>query len=522
MIGAAYVGAIAASQQGAAIAPSVERTPVEMEFSVVASVDFATSPTLARLCPESLRFLHEQFTSDTGQFAHLTEGTQATWSVSGGQGTIANTAGTDRNSIIRTGDDLTMPQVWVQIDVVDHPVSAASGYDNIGVGVCKDANNFLFASVDDRNNLLRIQVKNAGINYFLATSLFFSTAAPYTLALSIVGNSCSVWYDAGSGWTVGPRADIGSYFDFRAADLTGWKPAFTAATATNSTWVFDNLRAGRFGAVGVRDVTLVTNEDGSPHGIETDTVHFTATCADGRGKSYAGVFSLDLTDYSVLQTAVLMIERDGKTYEDHASHIVVRDNDDHTLLISTWGNGFGGVLDIRMETTSANLLSGSHVLSATSALALPGDLGGSYGVYDPYLVKRGSEWLLAYSITEDTDFFPEDFYTGAATSEDLSSWSSVDEDDSRSIYEGPKGCLANGDYWITVGGRTNSIVYNEAMVYQGTLDFELDAPSGSTQPHAQIFPYGSSFLLLTHTDDRFDSQAFSWGRLVVQESPRYP
>lgn len=521
MIGAAHAGIIAAKRGDTVVA--TELTPAEMAFSVVHTIDMEANGAAA-LFPAGLQWLDEPFDADTGQFTHLTEGTQATFSITGGQAIINNNTSGARNSIIKTGPDLTMPQAWIQIDVVSHP-DASSGYDNIGVGVCKDANNFIFASVDDFNKQIRIQVKSAGTNTFLDVT-FFGNSAPYKLALSIVGNSCCVLVDAGSGWVYKVHADITANLDFQAADLTGWKPAFTAATPNSSEWVFGNLQAGFFGAVGLRDVDIVTNEDGSPYDIASDHVYLTATCSDPYGVGYMGVFELDLTDYSLTQTGVIMVDRGGKVQTDHAGHIVVRSNGDQSLFISTWGNGFGGVLDVLMKSitpsTAQDMLSGGTVLDTMTTLSLPGDLGGSYGVYDPYPVKVGSGWLMAYSVTVDTDFIPENFYIAAATSSDLSSWSSVDEDTSRTIYEGSKICIANGQRWILGGGRTDAIIYDETMNYVGTLDYVLDAPSGDTQPHTSIFPYGSKFILLTHTDDRYGFGNFTWGHLVIQQSNRYP
>ncbi len=500
----------------------VERTPAQMQFSVVHSINLAASGGAA-LMPFALQFLNEAFDADDGQFTHYAEGTAATFTVTGGQAILDNNTSGARGSVIKVGDELTMPQVWVQIDVVSHPDTATS-YDNIGVGVCKDADNFVWASVDDRNNLIRIQVKNGGVITWFA-SVAFATSAPYSLALSLVANSAVVWVDTGSGFTVATSADISSALDFKATSLTGWAPGFSAATANSSEWVFDNLRAGRFGAVGLRDVYIVTNEDGSPYDIENDHVYLTATCPDPRGTSYMGVFELALDstpEYQMTQTGVIMVDRGGSRQNDHAGQIVVLDNGDQMLLTSTWGNGFGGALDILVRTISGgNLLSGASVVDSMSTLSLPGDLGGSYGVYDPYIVKAGDDWLLSYVVTADTDFSPENFYIAAATSSDLVSWSSVDEDTSRTVYEGPKIAIASDQRWILGGGRTNAIIYDESMTYVGVLDYVLDSPSGDTQPHTNIFPYGDKFLLLTHTDDRYGSGGFTWGHLVIQQSDRY-
>lgn len=526
MIGAAHAGIIAAKRGDTVVA--TELTPAEMAFSVVHTIDMEANGAAA-LFPAGLQWLDEPFDADTGQFTHLTEGTQATFTVTAGQAILDNNTAGARNSIIQSGPDIGMPQVWVEIELAAHP-DTSTIYDNIGVGVCKDANNFIFASFDRLGPRLRVQVKSGGTNTFLVSlsSSDFNFSYPWKLACAIVGNSVTVFYDKvdGSGWRYYDGVDITAQLDFKAADLTGWKPAFTAATPNSSEWVFDNFKAGRFGAVGLRDVDIVTNEDGSPYDIENDHVYLTATCSDPYGVGYMGVFELDMTDYSLAQTGVIMVDRDGKVQTDHAGHIVVRSNGDQSLFISTWGNGFGGVLDVLMKSitpsTAQDMLSGGTVLDTMTTLSLPGDLGGSYGVYDPYPVKVGSEWLMAYAVTTDTDFTPENFYIAAATSSDLSSWSSVDEDTSRTIYEGPKICIANGQRWILGGGRTDAIIYDESMNYVGTLNYVLDAPSGDTQPHTNIFPYGSKFILLTNTDDRYGIRNFTWGHLVIQESARYP
>lgn len=463
----------------------------------------------------------EAFTSDTGQFTLYTEGTIGTLTITGGQGVVNMGSGT-RSIIAVTGADVVadVPDAFIELDVVSNGTNP-TGYNNIGVGIAKDGNNFLFCSLDRRNNTIRIQVKVAGVNNFLG-SIAHTMAFPSKIGLSIVGNSVIAWTYSSGTWTRRVTQDITSYINLTTADMTGWKSAFTVATPNTAVWTFDNLVTSRFGAVGIRDVTLVTHEDGTP--IEySGKYRFTCSAAAPVG-SHQAVYEFDPATNTITQTAVIWSDRGGTLYADLASHIIQNDDTDGTMryLVSSWGNGFGGVIEILHKDNVGDLTTGSHAVSGLTALNVPLIPGTDGGAYDPYLIRDGADWLLAYAVVDDTTFVGEHFYVAAATSTDMSTFTAVDDDPTREQVEGPKMVLANGTPYIASGGRGEHPVYDASMVYVGEPTFSPSLYNGTdTQPHIMIFPHGAEYICLTWNNVKYSSLSFTWGDLQIYRADRY-
>lgn len=499
----------------------VELSPVEMSFSAL-SIDSYFDPQPVNLIDGT-----ELFTSDAGQFTKYTEGTAGTFTATGNGQILHNSgAGTNRNDIITiTAGSFSMPQAFVGIDVVSIPVTS-TGYDNSGVGLVKDANNFVFASIDRAGSLARIQIKIAGVNNFLG-SIAHAWAAPFKIGFSMVGNSVYLWEDTGTGWVKVMGADVSAYYDFRTTgNLTGWKPGFTLASQNNATWNFDNLKWGRFGGVGIRDQTMVTNEDGTPY-IESGRVYFSATLPDPGGTASCGVFRFDMATYDYEQMATIMVERGGKVYNDLIAHIIWYANGDRRLLMNTWGNGFGGDIQVlhKLETT-LDLISGSNVVASMTQLSLPGLTTAAYGAYDAMLAwdVANSRWLIGYTITPDTTFAGSPFYAAAAHSTDLSSWTAIGADTANDGYEGTKLVFVDNAFWILAGGPAgsgnSSRVYTQNMTFVGSISATFSG-GADTQPHPTMWPYQNYVYLVSFNNTKYLSGNFTWGQPTLQRSARY-
>jgi hypothetical protein len=494
-------------------AMSTEVLPQDLAFTLDTSItDFPLNGLLLN---------SEAFASDTGQFTLYTEGTIGTLTITGGQGVVNMGSGT-RSIIAVTGADVVVdvPDAFIEIDVVSNGTNP-TGYNNIGVGIAKDGNNFLFCSLDRRNNTIRVQVKIAGSNTFLG-SISHTMAIPSKIGLSIVGNSVIAWTHSAGVWTRRVTQDISSYIDLTTADMTGWKSAFTVATPNTAVWTFDNLVTSRFGAVGIRDVTLVTHEDGRPVDY-SGKYRFTCSAAAPVG-SHNAVYEFDPATNTIAQTAVIWTDRGGATYADLAAHIVQNDDTDGTMryIVSSWGNGFGGVIELLHKDNVGDLTTGSHLVSGMSALNVPLIPGTDGGAYDPFLVRNGADWLLAYAVVDDTTFVGEHFYVAAATSSDMSTFTPVDDDPSREQVEGPKMVLNEGTPYITSGGRGEHPVYDTSMAYVGEPSFSPTLYNGTdTQPHIMIFPHGNEFICLTWNNSKYASLSFTWGDLQIYRADRY-
>lgn len=479
--------------------------------------------------PVNLRDIEENFDSDDGQFTKYTESSAGTTSIAANQYTVTHVGGKSDIVTLNTSS-LIMPQAFVQIQV-DARTSTATGWDVINVGIAKDEDNFIMLSMDYlADPRARIQYKIAGSTTWKGLTGLVAPTAPYKLAMSIVANSVCFWIDTGAGWEYVSKNDDLVY-DLRTdGNLTDWKAAFSVYNqGGNCEYKFSNFKIGRFGGVGMRDMSIVTEEDGSPHIIDSTKVQFLATVADPTGfhlsggsanGCYCGVFTLDLSDNSIVQDAAIMVSRSSKTYPDHAGQIIRCDNGDQILLLSNWGSSWGAAVPqiLYKRLTTGDILSGTNVVSSMTQLALP-EVYAGMGAYDPYAVYDSnlSKWLFTYTIhTGGAETYP--FFPAAAWSADLSSFTSIAADIAYLGWEGGKICPADdGLYYIIVGGPAgsgnSSRLYDSTMKYVGLLDLVLEG-GADTQPHLMAFPFNGSFVILTFDNTRFadTNTVFSWGQ----------
>ncbi len=156
-----------------------------------------------------------------------------------------------------------------------------------------------------------------------------------------------------------------------------------------------------FGQLGLRDVRLVTEADGSPHRPDGRLL-LTATAA-GPGffdTAHTSVWSLEPARATLTHLSDVFFRRPDQPgiYGDHASHLV-RVDGRWLLATSTWGDFDLHDQDARvcatLAETGADLLSGRHVLD-TRPLPLPTTGLTSVGVWDPHLVRTDEGWLAAY------------------------------------------------------------------------------------------------------------------------------
>jgi hypothetical protein len=496
--------------------PLVEIEPAAMSFvrtNVIPSFEIE---------PAALTFHTEFFTSNTGQFALNSFGsnTQGSLAVTGGTGIISNSSASLMHTDVRTGPDMTMPQVFVSIDIVARGSTGSFTYDHARLGVSKGATEWYGVIWDPgAGRFLIEQCVSGTITQWNGDSV--SLSAPFRLGMSLVGRSVCVWTDTGSGWTLRGRRVLTA--DPRTAGMSNLKAFFGAAKSGtgNASWTFDNMRVGRFGAVGMRDTSWITSDAGQPLDFDGKP-RLSATCVDPNGSGYFGTIELDTVAGTVRQIGLVMMARDGGIWNDLSGHIS-QDGTDWQILNTTWGNGFGGVLKTQRALTATDITSGAHVVTGTD-LALPNVPAGTGGAYDAFTVRLGGEWWVAYSIVDPTTFAGENFYVALARTSDWSTWTAVGTDPTRLQVEASRLVVTNGtDLWLIGGGRGRQPIYDDTVAFVAN-SIAVDVPlvnTTDTQPWPTIGAWGDEWLMLTFDNTRFGGVSFTWGDLWLYRAPRY-
>jgi hypothetical protein len=208
------------------------------------------------------------------------------------------------------------------------------------------------------------------------------------VALALTGTHATALTREDGRWVARSRVDLRHRIDTR-------DEAWLGRLAS------DAPRAGRFGQLGLRDVRVVSNADGSAYPMGERLV-LTATSA-GPGffdTAHTSVWSLDPDTLELRHLSDLYFRRPDApgAYGDHATHLV-RDGDRWLVATSTWGDFDrrrpGATVGVTLAETDGDLLAGRHLLD-TTWLDLPTDGLRSVGVWDPHLVRTDDAWLVGF------------------------------------------------------------------------------------------------------------------------------
>lgn len=242
-----------------------------------------------------------------------------------------------------------------------------------------------------------------------------AATAPTRVGLALTGTHVSALTEERGQWVVRARVEL-EELGIDVRDL-----AWLATLESGWSWSADEpapvsgWRAGGFGRLGLRDLRLVTQRDGTPYRPDGPggPVLLTATSA-GPGffdTAHTSVWSLDPRTPELRHLSDLFFERPDAPggYGDHATHLV-RDGDRWLVATSTWGDfdprAEDASMRITLAETDADLLAGRHLLP-TRELAVPTEGLASVGVWDPHLVHTGTEWLVGFvSARRFFDFHP--------------------------------------------------------------------------------------------------------------------
>lgn len=472
----------------------------------------------------------EDFSADTGQFTEYTEGSPRTFTIESGVGKIINTSGTYGNNIeVISDSEFKVAHLFISIEIPSHPVQSA-GYDNIGVGIVKDANNFAFANFDRVLNETRIQIKIGGTNHFISHTYAYTwNTFPVEIGFGMIGNRGSFWRKTAGVWTRLTEGGMGTYYDFTAEDaLDGWKAGFTAATRYSSEWWFDNFKYGYYGGVGIRDFVFVTNKDGTTYIKDNQYVYFSASLPNYDKLAICGFFRMNMADFSYEQIGIIAVQRNGYIRKDLNFHLVI-DGSTYRLIGATWGNYADYGVSLLYATVIENPLDEiCTVIETFNILTVPGMLTADYGAYDPMLAydTDSAKWIVLYTLTENfNNFTGNPWYPAIAESSDLSTWNEI-EIDIQSLpfqYEGTKLILLNHKLWYFCGGPysgTTARIYDKDLVYIGNLGITFHGSANGYPPHPAVFTFGMKTYVLTFDSTLFNSTNGTQGQPELYSADR--
>jgi hypothetical protein len=329
---------------------------------------------------------------------------------------------------------------------------------------------------------------------------------PFRFAVVFNENAVTVLADTtgtGTAWQplLTERNGVRALIDLRVPDVLG-RLSYGYGGRGNA--LLGRVRAGYFGQAGVRDPHVVQYADGRPV-IRNNKLYLTLTNA-GLGffqQAHWGVWTLDLTDPTRLeQVAQLFFARDGVVLGDHAGQIVL-DGDEFVLAMSSWGDfDFAGVR-INYVRTSANVLSGVHVLP-TTPLPLPT----SVSSWDPAMTRVNGQWHVAFveSPAQSPAFV---FHPALARGNTLESLSPVGADLTVDQTEGTIIQRIDGRWYVLASDGDARLykVYDLQMRPQGTLN----APYGTNIPHPMVVRARNTWWLLTFDGTQYAEPVLGYG-----------
>jgi hypothetical protein len=392
------------------------------------------------------------------------------------------------------------------------------GEATVMAGLMRDANRFVVASFTSGGNPAqgqisldlaigerRVRVASALANLTPHTRFAFVLNENYVTAL--VGDAAN--------WTPVVQHRITDLIDLRDPAVLGEYRYGFGVGGVNATVDVTQLEAGYFGQAGLRDPHVVSASDGTPY-IRDGKLYFTATQAGLAffQAAHWGVWTLDLSDPSRIEPAAqLFFARDGLVLGDHAGQIVMDERDGGVhLAVSSWGDfAFKGV-HVRYVRTSADVLSGVHVLQS-ERMPLPTELS----TWDPAMVRVDDRWHVGFVESPYQDPVRGFHFRPALARSDaggpVTELNRVGADLSRGQTEGVILQKIGGRWYLLAsdGAERRYRVYDLEMRFLGALK----APYGTNIPHPQIVPISeggqTSYLLLTFNGAQYHENTLGYG-----------
>ncbi len=358
----------------------------------------------------------------------------------------------------------------------------------------------------------------------LRSRRFARTETPDRLGLTLTGMHLTAWSRESGSWVARARHDLGDDFDPRHESTLAGLEVETPSTPTV---------AGGFGQLGLRDIRLVSEADGTPL-REGGDLWLTATSA-GPGffdTAHTSVWRFSTSTYELTHTADLFFRRPDRpgVFGDHATHLV-RDGNGWLVATSTWGDfqeptsragrrAPSGLRIILAEVKDTSLLVGTHVLD-TRELPMPTDGFTSIATWDPHLVRRDGQWLVGF--VSARRFF--DFHPALAGGGSLSDLCLIGAGVDRRSTEGTTLVQVDGQLVVVAsdgrdgrrGQRARFPIFDTHLTEIGVLD----AAYPTNLPWPTLAPVDGGWLMVTFNGRQRGGRLLGYGThgdLVVMRS----
>lgn len=384
----------------------------------------------------------------------------------------------------------------------------------VGAGLAS-ADEHVLATYDPGRARVAVEVRRAGRTRLVRRKRI-ELPTTFRLAFVLCADEVTVLVDTGGGWqpVLTTRGRLSRLVDPRDPTILGGLRYAWGALAGAA--VLDGVRAGLFGMTGLRDPHLVQHADGTPV-TRGGRMFLTATCA-GPGpfaQGHWGVFALDPADpTSLAQVAQLFFRRDGLVLGDHAGQLV-RDGGEWIVVNSAWGDFDGAGVHVRHARTSADLLSGVHVIE-TRPLELPTSLS----TWDPGLTRIDGRWHVSF--VQSPSQKPFDFHPALAVGDSYCSGLSLAGAASELHQcEGPV-IVQLDDEWFVLASdkeRHRYPVFDLGLRRRG----DLRAPYLSNIPHPQLVPVeDGGWMMVSFDGTPYAQRVLGYGThgdVVVMRTP---
>jgi hypothetical protein len=344
-------------------------------------------------------------------------------------------------------------------------------------------------------------------------------APPDALAITLTGAHLTALVRERGRWRARARYDLRNRLDPRDED-------FCRSLQLHVDSAVGPVTAGAFGQLGLRDVRLVTEADGTPV-RDGRLLLFTATHA-GPGffdAAHTGVWSVDPEGWVPTHRADLFFRRPDRpgVYGDNAIHLV-RDGARWLVATSTWGDfdraHKKATVSITLAESEVDLLRGRHVLD-TRPFALPTDGLRSVGVWDPHLVRIDDRWHVGFVTA--TKFFR--FHPALAVGDDLDDLALRAAATGRTETEGTTLVRLGDDWRVVASDGRKGPRSSRAQFPVFDLDLRqtgrLEAPYPTNIPWPALVETEDGWTMLTFNGTRAAGDLVGYGShgdLVVMTS----